>query len=164
MGKKHRTAGNVLIAIVLLAGFALPAHAELDGVVLAIPTGDKLTVLVDERVLTVRLREIDAPEPGQPFSARAVQSLARLCLDKPVTVDEIGIDKPRGVFGHVECAEIDAGAEQVRRGMAWVYVEAPPDSSLRSLQAEAQAAGSGLWSRANPTPPWAWRGEEWQVD
>jgi endonuclease YncB( thermonuclease family) len=150
--------------MVLLTAFAPLAKAGLTGVVVDVPAGDKLTVLADERVLTLRLGDIDAPEPGQPFSARAVQSLARLCLAKPVTVDEIGIDKPRGVFGHVLCGDVDAGAEQVRRGMAWVYVEAPPDSSLRSLQAEAQAAGSGLWSGSDPTPPWVWRREDRQVN
>jgi len=149
-----------LIFMALCTVFPIAAHAALSGVVVAISGGDKLTVMVDQRLLTFRLGDIDAPEPGQPFSDRAAESLARLCLDKAVTVDDGGIDLPRGIFGHVTCAGVDAQAEQVRRGMAWVYVETPADSSLHSLQAEARAGGLGLWSDTHPVPPWTWHGQD----
>ena len=61
-------------------------------------------------------------------------------------------------LGRVSCAGVDANAEQVRRGMAWVYVRyAPKYSPLYAVQAEARAARRGLWHDPNPVPPWKWR-------
>jgi len=153
-----RPTANRLVFMALCWALPIAAHAGLSGVAVAIPMGDKVTVLVDQRRLTFRLGDIDAPEAGQPFSARAAQALARLCLGKAVTVDDGGIDLPRGIFGHVGCAGVDAAEEQVRRGMAWVSAEAHADSTLHSLQAEAKAQGLGLWIDADPLPPWTWHG------
>ncbi len=157
MNFMNRKARYLFVSIALYAAFPPASHAGLQGVVVAIDGGDKVTVLTDERRLTVRLGDIDAPEPGQPFSVRATHSLIRLCLGKPVTVEDVGIDLPRGIFGDVACAGVDAEAEQVRGGMAWVSGDAPTGSALRALEAEARAAGLGLWSDAEPVPPWSWR-------
>jgi endonuclease YncB( thermonuclease family) len=41
----------------------------------------------------------------------------------------------------MRCAGLDANAEQVRRGMAWVFVRsAPKNWPLYAVQSEAQAA------------------------
>ena len=137
-----------------------PASAELTGVVIGISGGDTVTVRVDERLLKLHLREIDAPVAGQPFDTEAMESLAEVCLNKEAIVGGLGIGKRRGVFGHVECGGVDAGAEQVRRGMAWVAVERAPAALLYPLQVEAQAAGKGLWSDATPVPPWEWQAQD----
>jgi len=61
----------------------------------------------------------------------------------------------------VRCDGSDAGAEQVRQGMAWVFVRyAPADSPLYVIQEEARAARRGLWATLQPVPPWQWRGAE----
>lgn len=61
-------------------------------------------------------------------------------------------------LGRVFCVEVDANAEQMRRGMAWVFERyAPKDSPLYGLQSEARAAKRGLWQDAKPVPPWEWR-------
>ena len=65
------------------------------------------------------------------------------------------------MLAHVRCNGTDAGAEQVRQGMAWVFVRyAPADSPLYAIEAEARAARRGLWATAQPVPPWQWRGAE----
>jgi endonuclease YncB( thermonuclease family) len=48
------------------------------------------------------------------------------------------------VVAHVSCNGADAAAEQVRRGMASVSVDA--DAHLGALQAEARATKRGVWS------------------
>lgn len=69
-----------------------------------------------------------------------------------------GADRYGRTLGRVFCAGVDANAEQVRRGMAWVYVKyAPKDSPLYAIQAEARVARRGLWQDARPVPPWEWR-------
>ena len=140
------------------AGTSDPAADELVGRVVSIADGDTLTLLVSRQQIKVRLLDIDAPERRQPFGTRSRQSLADLCHGKPARVESTGADRYGRTLVRVHCAGVDANAEQVRRGMAWVYVQyAPKDSPLYAVQAEARAARRGLWQDAGPMPPWEWR-------
>jgi micrococcal nuclease len=48
--------------------------------------------------------------------------------------------------------------EMVRGGIAWWYRKyAANDQVLARLEAEARQAKRGLWSQADPKPPWEWR-------
>jgi endonuclease YncB( thermonuclease family) len=105
----------------------------------------------------VRLIEIDAPERKQPFGTRSRQSLSDLCGRKTATVEWTEKDRYGRVLGRVYCGGIDANAEQVRRGMAWVFDRYVKDRSLYVLQDEAKAARKGLWADKVPVPPWEWR-------
>jgi endonuclease YncB( thermonuclease family) len=145
----------------LLLGVLLLAHGvaagEFVGRVVSIQDGDTLTVLVSRKQIKVRLTEIDAPERKQPFYQRSRESLGELCANKDARVVEKGKDKYRRTLGRVYCAGVDANAEQVRRGQAWVFDRFVTDRSLYSLQDEARAARRGLWADASPVPPWEWR-------
>ncbi len=90
-------------------------------------------------------------------SARARQSLAELCFKRPVKLKTVDVDRYGRTVARVYCDGVDANAEQVRRGMAWVYVRYARDPALRSLEAEARRARRGLWSDSLPVPPWEWR-------
>lgn len=136
----------------------MSATALLVGLVVAIADGDTLTVLNDQHTqVKVRLAEIDAPERKQAFGTRSRQSLAELCHEKRAEVRVVDIDRYGRTVGRVSCAGTHANAEQVRRGMAWVYPKYVKDKSLYGLQEEAQAAGRGLWSDPEPIAPWDWR-------
>ena len=143
----------------LMALWSGVAHAaEFSGKVVAVADGDTLTVLVDRRQVKVRLTDIDAPEKKQPFGARSKQSLADMCAGKAANVDDHGKDRYGRTLGHVTCAGVDANAEQVRHGMAWVYERyAPKGSPLYGLQAQAQREHRGLWADPRPIAPWEWR-------
>ncbi len=53
------------------------AAAEYIGKVIAVSDGDTLTILTAEKQqVKVRLGEIDTPESGQPYGARAKQALS----------------------------------------------------------------------------------------
>jgi len=115
-------------------------------------------VLVSRQQIKVRLSDIDAPERKQPFGQRSRQSLAELCARRDATVLESGRDRYGRILGRVICAGVDANAEQVRRGMGWVYERyAAKDSPLYAVQAKARAERRGLWADAHPVPPWEWR-------
>lgn len=45
----------------------------------------------------------------------------------------------------------------VRAGAAWVYEQYNTDPVLPVLQNEARQQKRGLWSDADPVPPWIWR-------
>ena len=131
---------------------------EFVGRVVKIQDGDTLTVLVSKKQITVRLIDIDAPERKQPFGTSSRQSLAEMCAGKFAEVAERGKDRYGRTLGRVSCASVDANADQVRRGMAWVFERyAAKDSPLYAVQAEARAARRGLWQDAKPVPPWEWR-------
>jgi endonuclease YncB( thermonuclease family) len=141
-------------AALLMLAVSGAAHAQLTGVVVGVPDGDTLAVKVEQKVLNIDLRSIDAPEVGQPYGAEARDSLAVLCDAKTISLDELGIDRGRRIFGEVECGGVDAGQEQVKRGLAWTRAAAA--TTLRDLEEQARAERKGLWSEAAPVPPWQW--------
>lgn len=152
---------TVAIAACALAFAHLPcANAgELAGRVVKVDDGDTLTIVdADKRQHVIRLADIDAPEKAQRFGARSRQSLAELCAGKMAEVGDRGLDDQGRKLGWVMCAGINANGEQVRRGMAWVYVQyAPPTSALYTLEADARLARRGLWRDRRAVAPWVWR-------
>ena len=135
---------------------ALNAHA-FTGRVIAVADGDTITVLRGNTQVKVRLTEIDAPEKKQAFGNRSTQSLSDLCFGKTAVLDEKGKDRYGRTLARVTCDGVDANAEQVRRGMAWVYDRYATDKSLYAVQEEAKAERLGLWQDDKPLLPWEWR-------
>ena len=136
---------------------ASAAHADFTGKVVAVADGDTITVMRDLVPVKLRLLEIDAPEKKQAFGARSKQSLSDLCFNKTATLIEKGRDRYGRTLARVRCEGVDANAEQVRRGMAWVYDRYVTDRALYAVQTEARDAGRGLWSDPDAVPPWQWR-------
>lgn len=145
--------------IVFLLLYAMPATAaQLQGRVVHVIDGDGLIVLVGEKRVNVRIQDIDAPETGQPYGIASRQSLIAICGGEVATLQPSGKDRDGWTLGRVSCNGTDAGAEQVRRGMAWTFERyAPAGSPLYAVQAEARAARRGLWAQQKPVPPWEWR-------
>lgn len=153
--RRQATADAIWLALLV---YSAPLGAEsFSGKVVRVADGDTLTVLVQQHQVKVRLTEIDAPERGQPFAKRSRLSLAELCAGKVAQVDWQHVDRYQRRLGRVYCSGIDANAEQVRRGMAWVFDQYVTDRSLYQLQQTAQRNRLGLWREAEPMPPWAWR-------
>jgi endonuclease YncB( thermonuclease family) len=126
--------------------------------VISVHDGDTLTVVAQGKPLRVRLADVDAPELRQSYGLRSKQSLADLCLDKQAHVSVVSHDRSGAALGRVVCDGVDASAEQVQRGMAWVYQRrASSASPLYFLEDQAQRAREGLWADRAPSPPWAYR-------
>jgi endonuclease YncB( thermonuclease family) len=126
--------------------------------------GDSLVVLRGTEQVRVRLKEIDAPEHTQPFGKRSRQSLNDMCAKKRARVSWTETDRNGRAVGRVWCAGVDANAEQVRRGMAWVFDRYVRDRTLYPLQDGARSHRIGLWADAAPTAPWEWRASKAQVE
>lgn len=152
---------GILVALAFTPAFSVSAWADFSGKVVAIADGDTLTVLVDQRQVMVHLAEIDAPELKQPFGQRSRQSLVDLCLGKDAVVREAGPDRQGRTIGQVDCSGTHANAEQVRRGMAWVYRKSTESTPpLYFLEDEAQRSREGLWAARSPVAPWIWRRDQ----
>jgi len=144
-------------SVILALALSFPAWADFTGKVVRVADGDTITVLRDREQVKVRLLEIDAPEKAQAFGNRSKQSLSDLCFNKTARLDDKGKDRYGRTLARVYCDGVDANAEQVRRGMAWVYDRYVTDRGLYSIQDEARAAKRGLWADNSPVPPWEWR-------
>jgi endonuclease YncB( thermonuclease family) len=131
----------------------------ISGRVAAVADGDTLTIIdAAKGQYRIRLAEIDAPERKQAFGTQSRQSLAELCLKKEAKVETLGPDSNKRYIGRVTCEGVDASAEQVRRGMAWVSArQTGPASPLYELEAHARLRQIGLWADPQPVAPWEWR-------
>ncbi|KTD40559.1 thermonuclease family protein [Legionella parisiensis] len=150
----------------LLIAFLFPTIAFakiIYGEVIKISDGDTLTILTNEnKQIKIRLSEIDAPEKNQAYGKASRQSLAALCFRKHAVINSIGNDRYGRTLGRVSCDAIDANAEQIKMGMAWVYDKYVTDKSLYDLQKTAKNQKQGLWADENPTPPWLFRRNQFQ--
>ena len=148
----------------LLCAAASTAAADLPCKVVGVSDGDTITALCQgNEQVKVRLAEIDAPEKAQPFGTKSKQSLSGLCFGKQARISPLGRDRYGRTIGRIYCftpgvkTEIYANAEQVRRGLAWVYDRYVTDPDLYPLQDAARAERRGLWADSAPMPPWEWR-------
>lgn len=148
---------RTILAAIACAAF--PAFAaELSGIVTEVQDGDSLTLVNWQHTYKIRLADIDAPEWRQEYGKDSRASLFHMCGLKKATAETKGEDRYGRTLARMTCAGVDANAEQVRRGWAWVYVQyAPKNSPLYSLEREARLEKRGLWVDDEPVPPWEWR-------
>lgn len=142
----------LLLVALLVAGLAewregraVLVHKAIDGDTLLLATGEM-----------VRLIGVDAPETdgpytrAEPFGAQAAAFVREAAEGRRIRL-EIGPER-RDAYGrtlaYVYVDDLDLNAELIRRGFARAYRRFPHrrlDEFVR-LEAEARAAGLGLWS------------------
>ena len=130
--------------------------------VIGVADGDTIRVRCGEpgryEQLSIRLSAIDAPEKAQPFGDHSKRALSDLCFEQRATIRPIATDRYGRTVADVECRGRDAGTEQVRAGMAWVYTKyAAAYPQLYPIELAARRAAVGLWHDAQPVAPWEWR-------
>lgn len=127
--------------------------------VVGIVDGDTIDVLLEGNgSVRVRLASIDCPERGQPFSQRAKQRCSELCFGRDVRVVKTGTSYGRWVaFVYVDGEFVQH--ELLRSGLAWFATRYADDAEMQRLEDMARRSRIGLWSEANPVPPWEWRRE-----
>lgn len=162
---------HIILAILLL--ISLPAFANITGVVVGIADGDSVTVLdADNNQHKVRVAGIDAPEKAQPFGKTAKERLGTLVFGKNVRLEGDKRDRYGRIVANVwvspqDCQRcpmtLDAGLALVTSGLAWHYKTYQNEQSLDDRERyaftenEARSKRAGLWSDADPIPPWNWR-------
>jgi endonuclease YncB( thermonuclease family) len=132
-----RSLHRLRLALTLLCLWSLvytQAYAQTyQGKVVGVSDGDTLIVLTPEKQqIKVRLADIDAPEKRQPFGQRAKQSLSDLVYGKQVMVKQETKDRYGRVVGRMYAGSLDINAEQIRRGMAWVYRKYAKDRAFQA--------------------------------
>jgi len=127
--------------------------------VVRILDGDTLEVLRDGRAERVRLWGIDCPERGQAFGSAARRFTGDLAFGQNVVLRSHGTDRYGRLLAEVILPDgRNLNQELVRAGLAWWYREYASEAlELARLEQEARAARRGLWSDADPLPPWEFR-------
>jgi endonuclease YncB( thermonuclease family) len=151
---------RLFVLVLLLVGCSAGAETIADKVV-KVADGDTITILAERKQTRVRLANIDTPERRQPWGKKAKQALADLVAGEWVEVEVLDVDRYGRTIGLVRVGGIEANRALVRSGDAWVYPKYNRDPGLPDIEAEARAAGRGLWSlpAAERIPPWEWRRE-----
>ena len=156
----ERNAGSVAQAFTDRAGRAAtvaptPTDARFtEAQVIEVVDGDTIKVLVAGEKLTLRYIGIDTPEMGGADGAGREQNIA-LVSGRTVRLEQdVSATDPYGrLLRYVWVGDLMVNAELVRLGYARA-VAYPPDTEnqalFAALQAEAQAAGRGLWANAAP--------------
>jgi endonuclease YncB( thermonuclease family) len=124
--------------------------------------GDTIAVLdANYQQHKIRLNGIDAPEKGQAFGNVSKQNLSRLVFGKDVTVEWHKRDRYGRLVGKVLVEGADANLDQVRQGLAWVYVTYLREVALEDreayLAAERRRSKRSGYGAISPVPPWKWR-------
>ena len=151
----------LLLGAVLSGPHALAA--VFTGTVIAVIDGDTILLKpVDGKTmprlfLKIRLADIDAPEKDQAFGDDSGRALAGLVLRKQVQVVTVAGDDYGRQVGRVSLGNLDVNRYMVQRGLAWASTRYRHNPELVALQQEARRARWGLWSQAEPVPPWVWR-------
>lgn len=111
----------------------------------------------------IRIRGIDAPERGQPYSRAARRAMQGLVLTQRVRVEFDKHDRYGRLVGRVTAHGRDVALAQLQSGMAWFdaarRAEQDYGEARRYAEAQAQARAQrrGLWHARSPLAPWEWR-------
>jgi endonuclease YncB( thermonuclease family) len=145
--------------LLLLSSFGLRAQVGevFSGEVVGITDGDTIRVMHEGEAVRVRLEGIDCPERSQDFSQRARQLTSSLTFGEVVRVDVRDVDRYGRLVARVVVDGQDVSVALAQQGLAWHYTQYSDDPVLAMAERSAREAEIGLWSRANPIPPWEFR-------
>jgi endonuclease YncB( thermonuclease family) len=157
---------RTVVVLSLMICSQLPAKAAtLQAKVTQVDSGNFLVVSNINRPLRIKLKAIEPPESGQPFSDVARDHLKALVFDKAVAVEYTHM-----ASGYLEAKVflngIDIGSQMLRDGVAWYnrsaeYTLSQADRDLY-MQCEQAARNEkrGLWQDSSAVAPWQFRRDQ----
>lgn len=155
MSKRH-----ILVGLVLALAVACPDLSWADFVarVVTVHEGDRLTIRHNGRNETIYLKDIDCPDPKQPYGKEAKHATAAYVGNRDVVVRGLIRDKQGRVSAEIFLHDgRNVGREILKEGLAWWQRSTSSNSSFEVIEQLAKASGKGLWADANPVPPWKWK-------
>jgi len=122
--------------------------------VVRVADGDSIEVrtAAGREVIRIRVHGVDAPERGEPFSQAATRFTRAAVFGRVVTLDGQDVDRYGRLVARVRHGRMDLGVELVRAGLACHYRRYASDPALARGEAEARAAGRGVWARGTAQP------------
>ncbi|MEO8444226.1 MAG: thermonuclease family protein [Gammaproteobacteria bacterium] len=141
-----------------------PPDPVLPATLVKVVDGDTIKVRLASGPITVRLHGIDSPERKEALGSAATKVLRNFLGGEPLQLEVI---EQRDAYDRLVAKVLvrgrDVNARMVESGYAWAYRrylrhEAADEAYCR-LEAQARAAGRGLWGGepAGWEPPWSFR-------
>ena len=130
--------------------------------VVDVADGDTFTAAGSSgNTITVRVWGIDAPESGQPYGPAATKVARRIIGGELVNV----YVQDTGPYGRhiarVRCTydgeEVGLARSLCISGLAWHSRRYGTSETLVAHEKQARSEEAGLWSQADPVPPWEYR-------
>jgi len=133
-----------------------PEELALKGRVIGVPEGDTVIIRTDAGTdVTARLYGIDAPDPDQPFGAKATEFLSRYARGREVEISPVRSEGST-VVARLNCEGKDLSALMVENGWAWVAPDSQ-DKELLELEEQARKWRVSMWIQRNLEPPWRYK-------
>jgi micrococcal nuclease len=145
---KHKENMKHLFAVLsLVCQSSVWAHSIDQGYkVVEVLDGGAVRIAGQEKSFTCRLLGIVVPEKKLVFGQASRESLSALVHGRDVHVHVINT-ADRGALGcRLFVDGKDVSREQVKRGMAWRFVEVTIDAQMLYAENDAKTRGLGLWS------------------
>src|SRR5215813_162320 len=158
---------RLLFLLALPLSFATQGSAStLQGKVIEILDGERITVMSVNQPLKVKIIAIAAPVATQAFADVAKQHLSELVAGKYVQVNFISLSQEGFVTGRVFVSGMDTGSQMIRDGVAWYdksesgnFTE-PERQMYEGCEQAARKEARGLWSDPESIAPWEFRLQE----
>ncbi len=133
------------------------ALANWQGTVEQVVTGDTLKVNYQGGLYNVRLYGVAAPKANQSYGPSAREATSKVVLGRTVDIERIYADGNTDVAIVYIHDQYSVQSYLAGSGLAWVngnQCTLEVCSKWQSMQDQARDAERGLWSEANPVPPW----------
>ncbi len=161
VSRKLRGRRDLLSVLFLgLAGCAWAAPAAgVSGVVTQVvdATTVRFTPAGGGAAIVVRIRDIDPPEPCQPWGPEAKAALAALVLNKSATLAAGGRDARGRILGALTIEGLNVGRHMVEEGHAWSIRTRDDKGPYVKQERMAKALGRGLHGSPGAVMPRDWR-------
>lgn len=154
--RAHRRVAAVACGLALSPG-APAQHADPVVIVTQVLDGDTIKVHVPEGPLTVRLRNIDAPELNQPGGGAAARALHARVTGREVTLRDVTRESEERWVAVVLLGDENVNAWMVKQGHAWADRGHVREPDYCAWEQGARALRRGLWADRHWTAPWDWR-------
>ncbi len=141
-------------AILLPLIFSICADAQ---IVVSVHDADTYKVLLNGKIQTVRLLNVDAPELDQYFGKTASDSIATLLLRHKIDLEAQGTDLYGRLLVNININGKGLDSILIANGWAWSYTKYSHNLQLNIYEAAARKKGLGLWKCEFNVPPWQWR-------
>jgi len=155
--KRMRLWAGVLAMAALGPARAAPP-AAVTGVVTRVLAADTVQLTPPgQPAIVVRLRDIEPPEPCQPWGPEAKAGLVALALNKPATLRPSGRDAQGRTLGVVFVDNANLAQRMVEEGHAWSVRGRNDHGPFIKQERMAKSLGRGLHATAGAVMPREWR-------